>query len=1045
MPRLGFQAKLRQALLERKHRDVIAIVAPSPNPDTHPWAGGQGKTSAATALVNDAQAQSTMIDGIFWVSLGAHTSLITKLEQLASAAAGGQSYHGFSNVVNAVHHLQAAFAGKQFALVLDNVFTVGQLMPFVRIMNRAPRSCCIVTTRFPEVMRSLELAPEMRSYGDVQSFELPLLDDKFAESLLRTSAGQSLKDYKPAVIVDDSMSEWVSMYGKDGAEYFYNVRTLETAWENPDHKETLATLLLDAAASAENPKELSPQQQIELAFDRFDTDDSGLLDAKELEELIKFIGYNMSGKQLHEALSALDRNGDGCISKEEFLQWWEEPPTMQVVHHLQKIPAAIFLVGKLAEKSRRNWVEILEILQREEDDEEQERTALKEEYDQLRDTNAADIAKEEERDRVLQVQRCYALQGDAPHRLPCLQRALRLFVEEGLSAQSRQRLLDLAAISQDVAFPCTLLAVLWGTEFAKDVGDLTSTGTALGHDTKEEHWVDTLRELQVNQLVTMRIKLGLLDEGEISTEVIDEEEEEYMDGYSDDEDEMLFDGSDVEEDDGDEEEPKDLLMQQYEHREVVLPELVREYCLLMRLGEEQERMQSIHQRLLRAYRGKQLGTGWKLTDFAQEPQKSGSKQQPADTKKDAPPSSAKKTPPPGTGYLLQQLPQHLAGASGLIAVDGSVNPPSEAKAKLRRQAERMQKEEDPNGSKSARKLSLSDHLRLPMSLVSLHFNHVNRLSLSAVKALSMAIARSHALKYLAITDAGLTMQGIEELAVVLKSNEHIDTVVVDTVSNNIPVPLKLQDLNGNTRKQSLLFPRHSFGMFSVSLLASLLQTNDAVTDLDLSGNHIKAPGGEVIAKMLLRNKTLTSLNLADNQLAAEGGALVIKSLKKNRSIKMLSLKGNGIGEQGAIALSDLLRSQASALASLDASFNDISLNSEAEDGIAAIAQAIKTNNQITILNLAHNYIKETGITLFARDAILKKRTLTELDLSQNRIGRKGALVVGDALRKNGYLRQLGLEDNEIDPDTALKIRKICKNKGIKVSIEEEGEELEEAD
>ena len=83
--------------------------------------------------------------------------------------------------------------------------------------------------------------------------------------------------------------------------------------------------------------------------------------------------------------------------------------------------------------------------------------------------------------------------------------------------------------------------------------------------------------------------------------------------------------------------------------------------------------------------------------------------------------------------------------------------------------------------------------------------------------------------------------------------------------------------------------------------------------------------------------------------------------------------------------------------------------------------------------------------MFARDAILKKRTLTELDLSQNRIGRKGALVVGDALRKNGYLRQLGLEDNEIDPDTALKIRKICKNKGIKVSIEEEGEELEEAD
>ena len=45
----------------------------------------------------------------------------------------------------------------------------------------------------------------------------------------------------------------------------------------------------------------------------------------------------------------------------------------------------------------------------------------------------------------------------------------------------------------------------------------------------------------------------------------------------------------------------------------------------------------------------------------------------------------------------------------------------------------------------------SDDLRLPNTMASLNFNHLNRLSLSAVKALSIAISCSHSLKDLTIT------------------------------------------------------------------------------------------------------------------------------------------------------------------------------------------------------------------------------------------------------------------------------------------------------
>ena len=77
-----------------------------------------------------------------------------------------------------------------------------------------------------------------------------------------------------------------------------------------------------------------------------------------------------------------------------------------------------FFNRKVGTKVGRNWVEILDILQREEEEEQEDKLALIEEFEMVRETNAADILKDKERERVLRVQRCYSLQRDAPHRLP---------------------------------------------------------------------------------------------------------------------------------------------------------------------------------------------------------------------------------------------------------------------------------------------------------------------------------------------------------------------------------------------------------------------------------------------------------------------------------------------------------------------------------------------------------------------------------------------------------------------------------------------------
>ena len=86
------------------------------------------------------------------------------------------------------------------------------------------------------------------------------------------------------------------------------------------------------------------------------------------------------------------------------------------------------------------------------------------------------------------------------------------------------------------------------------------------------------------------------------------------------------------------------------------------------------------------------------------------------------------------------------------------------------------------------------------------------------------------------------------------------------------------------------------------------------------------------------------------------------------------------------------QSPANTLTELDLGYNDISLNSEEEasslriyidgdtvcsqEGIQALAQAIKSNQRVQILSLAHNYIK-------VRDAARRSATSISRDCTRS--------------------------------------------------------------
>ena len=78
-----------------------------------------------------------------------------------------------------------------------------------------------------------------------------------------------------------------------------------------------------AAGAAKNKKfELTEEQKQEIreAFDLFDTDGSGTIDAKELKVAMRALGFEPKKEEIKKMISDIDKDGSGVIDFSEFLE-----------------------------------------------------------------------------------------------------------------------------------------------------------------------------------------------------------------------------------------------------------------------------------------------------------------------------------------------------------------------------------------------------------------------------------------------------------------------------------------------------------------------------------------------------------------------------------------------------------------------------------------------------------------------------------------------------------------------------------------------------
>jgi hypothetical protein len=147
------------------------------------------------------------------------------------------------------------------------------------------------------------------------------------------------------------------------------------------------------------------------------------------------------------------------------------------------------------------------------------------------------------------------------------------------------------------------------------------------------------------------------------------------------------------------------------------------------------------------------------------------------------------------------------------------------------------------------------------------------------------------------------------------------------------------------------------------------------------------------------------------------------ALKENMTVTVVNLCDNEIGAEGASALADALKENTT-VTEIHLSYNQIGA-----EGASALANALELNTTVTTIWIGtSNQIGNEGAAALA-DALEVNKSVTFMHLGSNQIGNEGAAALANALQVNTSLTKITLGGNTIDKSNRASIKAlVARNK-----------------
>lgn len=194
-------------------------------------------------------------------------------------------------------------------------------------------------------------------------------------------------------------------------------------------------------------------------------------------------------------------------------------------------------------------------------------------------------------------------------------------------------------------------------------------------------------------------------------------------------------------------------------------------------------------------------------------------------------------------------------------------------------------------------------------------------------------------------------------------------------------------------------------------------------------HHDQGPSAALLDKVraldaLPRIGSLKTLDLKGNDIRS-GVTYIAQVLKRNRTLKVLNLSENKLDVQGLVAIAEALKYN-SCLETLDLSKNPI--GSPSLQGIQSLRSAFTLNTSLRRLFLSNTQLTSPAALALA-SFLPTSRSLIHLDLTQNPgIGLDGVKALCEGLRGNWVMRCLDLDvpmGEEVFAGVCREILRIC--------------------
>ncbi|XP_072131033.1 NACHT, LRR and PYD domains-containing protein 3-like [Mobula birostris] len=203
-------------------------------------------------------------------------------------------------------------------------------------------------------------------------------------------------------------------------------------------------------------------------------------------------------------------------------------------------------------------------------------------------------------------------------------------------------------------------------------------------------------------------------------------------------------------------------------------------------------------------------------------------------------------------------------------------------------------------------------------------------------------------------------------------------------------------------------------------LVSALSTNPSLMELNLSGNKLGDSGVNLVSAALTNPECkMQKLRLDNVGLTDSGAEDLASALSTNPSLTELNLSGNKLGDSGVKLVSAALRCPDCRLQKLELSGVGLT-DSGAED----LASALSTNPSLTELNLSGNKLGDSGVKLVSAALRCPECKIEKLELDNVSLTDSGAKDLVSALSTNPSLTVLHLSENWLRDGSVPALRRL---------------------